>query len=354
MTARPTKQQALKWLEEQIKHMGELRNATTRDGGFKQWRQSTVTVLQRIWPDQPAHAYRFRRVPFAPPSARADEQEARECFEKGFAEARGLLKLWVADINHRGLEGASEEETAPAGDADTEATGPPSRHEPRSRHTPRGKQKGRLKDMLGFGEWPPTRDLEGEGPGRGAGTSRDASPDVGSTSRAAAESRDSSSGSKGAGRAARGAAANSERSGSKGRKHAAGSAPQAAVKPDALAQTISDALKRSRSEGSAPATPAARGAGLRIEHGFGEPGTTSGGLGPAREIAELSFELGRLDVPESDRNFVGVAMVELARRLDSGDMTWAEIRQAVSLVMQYPSLARRVLPLLLPYFEAAA
>src|SRR5881409_998172 len=118
--------------------MNDFRNATTRDSGFKQWRQNTLTTLQRIWPGETVRADRFRRVPFAPPSARANEQEARECFERGFAEARGLLKLWVTDINHRGLEGASEEEIATKG-------GPPS--PPESRSSSRGKQKQQLKDM---------------------------------------------------------------------------------------------------------------------------------------------------------------------------------------------------------------
>ena len=43
-------------LEEQIRQLRELRNAGPRDSGFKQWRQSTLTAIQRIWPADPVRS----------------------------------------------------------------------------------------------------------------------------------------------------------------------------------------------------------------------------------------------------------------------------------------------------------
>ncbi len=103
MTERPTSEQAEKWLSEHVELMGELRNATTRDAGFREWRQNTLTVLQRLWPGKPTRAQRFRRVAFAPPTGASDEALARESFEKGFAEARRLLQFWLAEIKLNGL-----------------------------------------------------------------------------------------------------------------------------------------------------------------------------------------------------------------------------------------------------------
>jgi len=84
--------QALEQLREVISILRELSNAGPRDQSFKQWRQVTLTLLQRIWPNDQGNAARFRRIPFSPPSSRADSRTVRECYERGVCEAVAYLE----------------------------------------------------------------------------------------------------------------------------------------------------------------------------------------------------------------------------------------------------------------------
>ncbi len=94
---------ALAWLRAQLNEMGGFRNATTRDTQFKQWRQNTLTVIQRIWPGITERSRRFKKVPFAPASNLADSREVRESFERGCAEAESLLSHWIQEIEEHGV-----------------------------------------------------------------------------------------------------------------------------------------------------------------------------------------------------------------------------------------------------------
>ena len=47
-------------------------------------------------------------------------------------------------------------------------------------------------------------------------------------------------------------------------------------------------------------------------------------------------------------------LLDLAREFDDNRASWDTIRHAVVFVMEYPPLARRVLPLLIPYLDQAA
>src|SRR5437773_4049433 len=102
--------QAQTQLDKQIEVLSELRNAGTRAMEFREWRQTTLTLIERIWPDQATRATRFRRIPFSPTSANSDDRIMRDAFERGCAEARRLLKLWLAEIGSRGV---SQEAEAP-------------------------------------------------------------------------------------------------------------------------------------------------------------------------------------------------------------------------------------------------
>ena len=53
-------------LEKQVEQLAELRNAGTRAIEFREWRQTTLTLIERIWPEQSTRATRFRRIPFSP------------------------------------------------------------------------------------------------------------------------------------------------------------------------------------------------------------------------------------------------------------------------------------------------
>jgi len=59
-------------------------------------------------------------------------------------------------------------------------------------------------------------------------------------------------------------------------------------------------------------------------------------------------------VPEGQRSSARSALLDLARHLEHHDLTWDVLREAVTFVMEYPAIGRRVLPLLLPYLEEAA
>jgi len=124
--------QAQGWLTEHLERLDELRNARARDTSFKQWRQSTLTVIQRAWPNDPAKAERFRRITFTPASNKATDRALHDAYDAGCREARKLLKLWIAEA---GLLASTE---APRGKAPTEAKKP-------------GKApKASLKSMLDF------------------------------------------------------------------------------------------------------------------------------------------------------------------------------------------------------------
>jgi hypothetical protein len=74
----------------------------------------------------------------------------------------------------------------------------------------------------------------------------------------------------------------------------------------------------------------------------------------AREIFLIAADVEEYGVPEGHRARARAALVDLARELDDREATWETLREAVFFVMEFPPLARRVLPLLLPYIEDAA
>lgn len=79
-------------LDQLIAEIGTLRNAGTRSPSFRAWRQATLTLIQRIWPGDPAGSERFCRIPFSPNHTRADSTELRNIYEKGCAEASTYLR----------------------------------------------------------------------------------------------------------------------------------------------------------------------------------------------------------------------------------------------------------------------
>jgi len=109
--------QALELLEEQVAQLAELRNASTRDAGFKQWRQTTLTVVQRIWPTDPFRSERFRRVPFSAPSTRMDNNQAREFYERGCGEAANYLKHMIEELKGNASHEAASSTARGAGPA---------------------------------------------------------------------------------------------------------------------------------------------------------------------------------------------------------------------------------------------
>lgn len=103
MSAPTHVQRCREWIKEQIDAMGTLRTSNQRDLIFKSWRQNTVTVLQRIWPEDLERVERFRRIVFTPPHSRADLKLTREWFGKGIGESRTYLQSILDIIDREGV-----------------------------------------------------------------------------------------------------------------------------------------------------------------------------------------------------------------------------------------------------------
>ena len=114
MSSRQAAQHAIELLELQLKELAGIRNATARDPSFKNWRQATLTVMQRIWPGDQVRCERFRRTPFSPADPRADARAVREWYGRGCQEAAKVLTGFIEDLRVRGVPDASGSELAEA------------------------------------------------------------------------------------------------------------------------------------------------------------------------------------------------------------------------------------------------
>ena len=71
-------------------------------------------------------------------------------------------------------------------------------------------------------------------------------------------------------------------------------------------------------------------------------------------IAALAMEVESLGIPDGHRARARAVLLDLSRRLDAPNLTWDALREAMSFIMEFPALGRRMVPLLLPYFDRAA
>lgn len=102
-------ERAIEMLEQQVADLSGIRNATARDPSFKNWRQATLTAMQRIWPGDQARSERFRRIPFSPADPRADHRAIREQYSRGCQEAGRVLKSYIEEIREKGVPEFSDE-----------------------------------------------------------------------------------------------------------------------------------------------------------------------------------------------------------------------------------------------------
>ncbi len=311
--------QAQTQIDKQVEILSGLRNAGTRAQEFREWRQTTLTLIERIWPDQTTRATRFRRIPFSPAAAKADDRITREAFERGCAEARRLLKLWESEIATNGI---SQEAEAPRLAEAVRQTlvemAPPRSIAPRPGakvpppKTTKKAKKPELGEMLGLArpgrpELPQEFELTTEGAKEGPRTEK------------------------------------------------VKQAETADRLADALALSIDHALERARKESRSLRPPAEPIDPMGRSH---EPvaGVEARTLVSyvARAFINMAADVEELGVPELHRERVRLALMDLAHHIDCGSITWALMRDAVTLVMHYPALGRQALPLLLPYLESAA
>ena len=71
-------------------------------------------------------------------------------------------------------------------------------------------------------------------------------------------------------------------------------------------------------------------------------------------ISALALEVEALGVPEGHRARARAVLLDLSRNLEAPNLRWETLRGAMAFVMEFPALGRRMMPLLLPYFDRAA
>lgn len=124
MSLSPSAKRAVEWLEQQVTELSGIRNATPRDPSFKNWRQASLTTLQRIWPGDQERSERFRRIPFSPVDPRADARIIREWYSRGCQEAARVLNGFIEDVRQNGVPEQAAEVVASDSGTDFEADFP--------------------------------------------------------------------------------------------------------------------------------------------------------------------------------------------------------------------------------------
>ena len=404
MSGLMTPERARELLEARLDELGALRNAHARDPNFKQWRQATLTVIQRIWPGDVLRAERFRRVPFSPPSTKMSLKATRSFFEKGCAEATSLVRNMIRELG--GVAGRPQrtEPSAAPGPGEVEddfpivdlpgksgrATQPNSNDDddgiaippaPTPAPAPRAKpDAGRvsmkststtndarppLREMLGFSSRPMDEDEEVDEP--------EALPDLERTPifegfDAKAEENEWEVDESGAD-----ADFVSLDSGGEW------DAPQefqlpARVRPPRIADQA-DAIIETDPENFPPAEAEASEAedepdtGAEMEEFMRTSPVLKASARPVKKrdsnvpatpspaaasLVALASEVAHLGVPEGQRAGMRATLLELARRVDERSIDWDSLRDSFHAVLDFPPLARRVIPLLIPYLDAAA
>jgi len=408
MPEHPAGQNARLMLERQLEALGSLYNAGVRSPNFREWRQATLTCIQRIWPAEPARPERFRRIPFSPPMGRPAEREVREYFERGCGEAGSLLKDYIAEIATSGLPtpGAASMPAAGAppapgrNDDDFPTVNLPGHGA--GGGSAAATPKPRLKDLLGFSEAadsapppaPAPIDANAAGSPPLARPSAPAppapTPAAGTVEQAMAE-LESHGFFAPPGHVMREAPAPAPAASPVERPPAAPAAPApqprivvTGTEPpvSAAPPPVSAAPPPVTAPGhSAPqhperaAAPAARAddpddLGQVAEELLRASAVLSSlpRRGPQdrrtnpREIrspiplaiAALALEVESLGVPDGHRSRARAVLLDLSRRLDAPNLSWDALREAMSFVMEFPALGRRMVPLLLPYLDRAA
>jgi hypothetical protein len=424
-------------LESQIIELSELRNAHARDPRFKQWRQATLTVIQRLWPGDVARAERFRRVPFSPPSTRMSAKAARTFYEKGCAEAQQLLRVMMSDLKDSpaiGLPtrrdpvldpGAAEDDfplvelggakqdapeeddglraptidlprtperparpapvarptpgALPASDAARPAareprpaqrpaapapaapepprpvarepkrpavppivvrgTPPPDDDAQRPSVSTRIDRPARpadprppLREMLGFSATP----LDDEEPAEVFAAEEEAADeDAGTYEPLAAMEPESES------------YDIDEEEAEVGEEPEAGEEAEPEPEPEPeYDRAEMEAFLKSSPVLKASARPVVR------QRPAAAPAALQSPL--AKAVAALAAEVERLGVPEGHRAAVRAMLLDLARGLDRQEVEWTTLSESMRLALAYPALARRVIPLLVPFLDIAS
>ncbi|NOT34798.1 MAG: hypothetical protein HOP12_11590 [Candidatus Eisenbacteria bacterium] len=74
----------------------------------------------------------------------------------------------------------------------------------------------------------------------------------------------------------------------------------------------------------------------------------------ATALSVMASEIDQLGVPEAERASARAILLEAALQFERRRYEWDTLRALMSFTMDYPPLARRILPLLIPYLDVAA
>jgi hypothetical protein len=387
-------QHARQMLERQLAALSSLYNAGVRSPNFREWRQATLTCIQRIWPAEPARPERFRRIPFSPPMGRPAEREVREYYERGCGEAGSLLKDYIAEIASVGLPSAAAPSVTPAGAPPAPGTNDddfptvdlpgPGGGAGSAASPPRP----RLKDLLGFSEathpTPPAPNAAAAGPPPAAAAPAPppAAPPAGpgAVEQAMAE-LESHGFFAPPGHLIREAPAPAPPA-TPAEPVASAPAPQPRIVVTGMQPPATPPPPPVAAPAPPVAHPPAPPAPATADHVDAEDlgrvaeellrassalsslprRGTQDRRGSPREIrspiplaiAALALEVEAMGVPEGHRSRARAVLLDLSRRLDSPNLSWDALREAMTFVMEFPSLGRRMVPLLLPYLDRAA
>ena len=122
-------------------------------------------------------------------------------------------------------------------------------------------------------------------------------------------------------------------------------APSAPPGAEDMARATEDFLRSS---------PVLGATGRKVQRHYPDPG--SEGFHDPDAIAVISMveELSLMGVPANRHSETRARLVALAARMERGDLEWTLLRKAVWFAMEYPELARRLMPVLLTWFDRAA
>jgi hypothetical protein len=121
-----------------------------------------------------------------------------------------------------------------------------------------------------------------------------------------------------------------------------GDVAPAKVDPESFARATEDFMRSS---------PVLGATGRRVQRGFDDPGFEDP---DAIAVGSMVNDMTRMAIPAERQPEVRARLVDLARRIEQGELEWSALRKAVWFAMEYPELARRLLPVLLPWIDRAA
>jgi hypothetical protein len=122
-------------------------------------------------------------------------------------------------------------------------------------------------------------------------------------------------------------------------------APDANVDAEEFARAAEDFMRSS---------PVLGATGRKVQRPAPEPAGHEFSDPDAIAIMGMVDELTEFGVPTSRQSETRARLLDLARRIEANKLEWNALRKAVWFAMEYPELARRLMPLLLPWIDRAA